>query len=319
VGVLNDGDVVVTTEPGILRVLDRHTLAEKFNVDLGCTGVGPHSEGGLPVTIDGRVWLGRNSVANMCLANPRPLALGSFDPVDRTFAALAIPSDPLLATYFPDGPEFVMGRNGNRLVVQHNVNDFSLAPFAYLNVPPSILQPSSPTTQRWWVNASSSDDGTRVLIDVHHVIDENSHRVGRLDIPGYGAFDPAYQAGGIISPDGTRAYVLTYKMSDVNQGAPSVPPRVYVLATSASPPGDNPVAVFGYFEVADYPSCISSAAGCDRTPATAISLDGKTLFFAGNERFIVQPIPVEGTLKPASVSDRSESALRMTPWPLQLR
>jgi hypothetical protein len=298
-GVLNDGDVVVTTEPGTLRILDRQTWAEKFSLDLSCTDVGPRSEGGLPVTLDGRVWLGRNSLGIACQGSPKNLDLGSFDPVTRTFAAFPIPGDPLLATYFPGGPDFAMARNGERLAIQHDINDlFSIAPFAYLGASASILRPTPlyPTTRRWYANASSSDDGTRWLLDVHRVLDENFLTIGRLDIADYAPSNPAYQVGGIISPDGTRAYVLTYRTSDTSSGAQAVPPRVYVFPTSANPPGDNPVATLGYFELDDYPGCTGPAPACDRTPATAISLDGRTLFFAGSELFIVQPIPPEGTL-----------------------
>jgi hypothetical protein len=184
-----------------------------------------------------------------------------------------------------------------------------------MDVSESVLKPTTPTTLRWIINASSSDDGTRMLFDAHHILDDDFQIRGRIDIPDYDAAHPAYQVGGIISPDGSRAYVLTYN-GDATSGSTSVPPRVYVVETTGNPVGDHPVEVLGYFELPDYPGCLPNTPNCDGLPAAAISLDGRTLFFAGSSRLIVAPIAAEGTLTPASAGRAGAVAIRTQPWHL---
>lgn len=139
--------------------------------------------------------------------------------------------------------------------------------------------------------------------------------VGQIVIPDYAGAFGATNASGIISPDGTRAYVLTYHSQDVGFGSPPVfRPRVYVLDTSGDV-GDNDVPVLGFFELQDYPSCIDVVPGCAIRPPMAISLDGRTLFIAGESRFIVAPIPSQGMLQPASAGGANAAgAIRTRLW-----
>ena len=108
--------------------------------------------------------------------------------------------------------------------------------------------------------------------------------------------------------------ILTYHEQDVGQAPPHAPPRVYVLDTSGDV-GDTAVPVLGFFELQDYPNCIDVLPGCAIRPPMAISLDGRTLFIAGESRFIVAPIPNEGMLEPASAAGpHAANAIRTRLW-----
>jgi hypothetical protein len=81
--------------------------------------------------------------------------------------------------------------------------------------------------------------------------------------------------------------------------------------------GDAPLPVLGYFEIADYPSCITGVP-CDFRARAEISLDASTLFFAGDERMVITPIPPEGTLNDALIGSGSKQQQQMKPVPWRL-
>lgn len=293
VGVLNDGNVIVNTLPGGLSILDADTMNETFSLDLTCTGF-HGSSASIPVTIDGRAWLSVSNNVN-CTGAPLWANLGWFDSAARTFQLFPIVSSPLLRPPFPSGPDFVMSRDGERLVL-HTQENAPYAPLAYMDVTESVLRPLSPGTWRWMISAVSSDDGHRLMYDNNRVVDETFDTVGRIFIPDYTS--PAslpYPLAGVLSPDGSRAYVLTYRYSDIGQPSSVNPPRVYVFDISGDV-GDTGVPVLGYFEIADYPGCLDASA-CESMIHAQISLDGSTLFFVGNQRLVV--VPVATTLSTA--------------------
>jgi hypothetical protein len=48
----------------------------------------------------------------------------------------------------------------------------------------------------------------------------------------------------------------------------------------------------GYFDIPDYPGCAPNESNCvSNSIAGAVSLDGRTLFFAGEHYLIVAPVP----------------------------
>lgn len=77
------------------------------------------------------------------------------------------------------------------------------------------------------------------------------------------------------------------------------------------------VTALGYFEIADAPTCLRGVdVGCDYRARAAISVDGNTLFLVGDERFVVTPIPPEGTLNAASARSSSGQQMKTQPWRL---
>jgi hypothetical protein len=313
VGVLHSGDVVITTAPGTLRVLDRDSLTEKSSRDLKCNGM--HlvlSSAGMPVTLDGRVWLA-NSDNVGCAGSPVWGHPGSYDPVAHVFERYVFASDPLLMPPVPNGPDFVMSRNGERLIMRQNTTSHT-GP-AYMDVSDSIFRPTTRNTPEWGISASSSDDGTRVLLDAFLLWNEHFETIGQVVIPDYEPGITAVRVASVISPDGTRAYVLTYRDNEISFPPPTpARPRVWVIDTSTDV-GANPLPLLGYFELPDYPSCLGNTQACGLFIPAAISMDGKTLFFAGSERLIVMPVPDEGTLTLASAGGaNAASAIRTYLW-----
>jgi hypothetical protein len=99
----------------------------------------------------------------------------------------------------------------------------------------------------------------------------------------------------LISLDGARVYLLAYP-PDFSTATP----RVFVFDSSAQPIGSGDLPALGYFDLVEYPTCTTGPT-CDSSwVAGAISLDSSTLFFGGNERLLVVPIPLESTLSPLS-------------------
>jgi hypothetical protein len=142
-----------------------------------------------------------------------------------------------------------------------------------------------------------NEDGSRVLLrqfDIE-VRDAGFDLVGRALLPTGPSGQPIYNVPSAqISVDGRRVYVLAYPAFS------STNPRVFVYDSSVRPVGSDELPALGYFELPAYPTC-TPAPACDSSwVASAISLDSATLFYGGNERLLVVPIPLETTLSPLS-------------------
>jgi hypothetical protein len=295
VGVLLDGNVIVNTVPGGLTILDRDTLNSTFTLDVGCTGIQFRSQN-MPVTLDGRVWLSQARINGPdCSGFPLWGEPGWFDPATQSFELLEVPQEPWYVRRFANGPSFVMSRNGERLVM-HQESNQNFPTLVYLDASESVLRPvpsDNPDAHQFFT-ASASDDGSRILLEKDRLLDEQFATIGRVSIPPYvlPLSHPAFKAAAVLSPDGSRAYVLTHPSYFV--GEPTTPasplPRVWVLDTTGDV-GDAPLPVLGYFELADHPSCLNDGDVCRISPAAAISLDGDTLFFVGDQLLVVAPIP----------------------------
>jgi hypothetical protein len=295
VGVLLDGNVIVNTAPGGLTILDRDTMNPTFSLDLGCTGFHFRSQN-MPVTLDGRVWLSQARINGPdCGGSPLWGELGWFDPATQSFQLFETPQEPWFVGRFANGPSFVMSRNGERLVM-HQESNQNFPTLVYLDASESVLRPvpgNEPDALQFFT-ASASDDGSRILFEKDRLVNEQFTTIGRVSIPPYMLpfAEQAFRAAAVLSPDGSRAYVLTHPSFFV--GEPTTPasplPRVWVLDTSGDV-GDAPLPVLGYFELPDHPTCLNDVNVCRVRPAAAISLDGGTLFFAGDQRLVIAPIP----------------------------
>ena len=229
VGVLLDGSVIVNTAPGGLTILDRDTMDSTFDLDLGCTGSHFRSAN-MPVTLDGRVWLSQARINGPdCLGSPLWGELGSFDPATRTFQLFATPNEPWFVGRFANGPSFLMSRNGERLVM-HQESNQNFPPMVYLDASQSALAPTPQDQLGWFRFASASDDGGRMLLDHDRLLNDEFETIGRVAIRLLPFTDSALVAASVLSPDGTRAYVLTHPLSFLAQSpTPAAPlPRVWV-------------------------------------------------------------------------------------------
>jgi hypothetical protein len=317
VGVMLDGDVIVTTLPGSVRLFDRNTFSARHVLDLGCTGSHFRSQN-LPVTLDGRAWLSQARINPGCAGSPLWGEFGWYDKSLGTFELF----DPTVSSpgRFANGPSFIMSRNGERLIMHLESNQTS-PPMVYLDTTERVLHTTPQDQGAWFQFASTSDDASRVLFDHDRLLNHQFETVGRVSIPPYSLpfTDQALPAASVLSPDGSRAYVLTFPSSFLGQPTtPASPlPRVWVLDTSEDV-GDSPLPVLGYFELADYPSCLQGVP-CDFRSRAEITLDAGTLFFAGDERLVVAPIPPEGTLNDPLFGPDSRQQMKPVPWRLPKR
>jgi hypothetical protein len=286
-GLLSDGSLIVTTYPGTIHILDGGTLTETSQLTVpGGVRDAYRTRPGIPVSADGKAWLELGAIC------PSSANLGYYDPRDGGVHEVAVPGGS--ACTYSQGPNFSIARNGERMLLTPPSDNLLL----YMNASDRIVHQSS-VSGSWSYSAHSNDDGTRTVVDMVRVFDEQLNLVGRLIPPDYGSpADYSTSIAAAISPDGTRAYVLTYGYFDHAQ-AVQRKPRVYVFDTTAAV-GDAALPVLGYFEIADYPSCYNVTLGCDLTPPAAISMDGKTLYFGGSDRLVVTPIPQEVNLLAAS-------------------
>jgi hypothetical protein len=283
VGVLADGSLIVTTNPRTIHILDGDTLTETSQLTVqGEIGEAWRTRPGIPVSGDGKAWMELTGTCGASFAN-----LGYYDPRDASVHDVAIPGGSS-CPYF-EGPHFAIARNGERMLITPPSGNLLL----YMDASDRIVQQTS--VPAWSYSAYSNDDGTRTVIDMVRVIDDQHSLVGKLMPPDYSSpADYAVSIAAATSPDGARAYVLTYGYFDHAQPVQRKP-RVYVFDTTAVV-GDAALPVLGYFEIADYPSCYNTLLGCDTTPPAAISMDGKTLYFGGSDRLVVTPIPEEVSL-----------------------
>ncbi|HXC58467.1 MAG TPA: hypothetical protein VN645_04065 [Steroidobacteraceae bacterium] len=323
-GLMNDGKLLVTTSadtsspqaPATIRILDGASFSEISQVAVS-TGIQAQNwtVPGLPVGADNKVWM---DLAGNC-GGPYG-TLGYYDPRDAAVHEVRLNDFPCNFRFVP---EFAMSRNGERLVMwPHSGVPGGLPPLQYMDVSDQQLHSglSSPVIGSWDNSAFASEDGSRLVIDQSRVLDAQHEFVGRLQVPYYGSmgalFPDAEEAAAIVSPDGNRVYVLAFNGPDIDQ-SPGIQmkPRIYVFNSSAAVAANTVLPVLGYFELDDYPSCYN-AIGCDRTPATGISMDGKTLFFAGSQRLVIAPIPSENHLTPAAVIGGGASAqgIHTQPW-----
>jgi len=188
---------------------------------------------------------------------------------------------------------------------------------SYLDASEGFLHTTPIDTFSWNSAASLSADGGRMLFDRDRVLDAQFKVVGHIVVPSFPGPEPALPVSQVISPDGTRAYLLVVRLVDLNQPSTTVKPRVFVFDTSGDVGTTAAVPVLGFFELDDYPSCLNDLSVCDLFPAAAISLDGGTLFFAGSDKLVIAPVPPESTLSTASVSAPGDRAtIRATPWRL---
>jgi hypothetical protein len=239
----------------------------------------------IPVMNDGRVWLG----AHRFSLTPRATTV--FDPLYREYSVLQLPGELRF-----EGATYEVPRDGSKVFVgevmntQYSVGRFDASTSTYVTLP---------AYQERIYNAHSSDDGSRIALGGNYIFNSNMEVLQSI-YKELGEFQNRLISSTIVSPDGRRAYALAFDTNEISRfnnppEPPQSKPRVYVLDITSDVPTPDDATVLGYFEIDDYPICRTQS-DCDYQVRGAITPDGGTLFFAGQDRFVVVPVPAEATL-----------------------
>lgn len=292
-GLSPDGQsLLVTSTPGALLLLDAESLSMRFSMNhagqfpRNLLAVSP----GIVSTNNGRSWLpvgdgGWNGLAY-------------FDHATRTVQPSQVLGDGPTSYY--GGPWAYASRNGERLLV---VQSAGLSPAPLMlqaNASDSLLRPNDQGLT-FTYDAPMSDDGNVVLMDTAEVRNGSLALIGRTTIPSPSGF---FGVAGAVSPDGLRAYVLAYHNTAIGTFPSAMLPKLYAFDTTSVTNGE--LALVGEIDVAHYPTCRSGTYECSVRARTAISPDGRTLFFVGDAHLVVQPLPTN--LQSPAAATRANAA-----------
>lgn len=310
VGLTQDGVTLLATSSAIagdfatgsIQALDPASLAarQSLSVSFGFTPVDPAMGFGIPTTNDARSWLG--VAADGTLGSPAYITPQSLTPV-----AFSVPAG--IIAHFYNGPAFAVSRDGERLFMVTDYGESPASAVLYLNAADSVLT-ANPAGLTSVTRFSMSDAADRVLFDNVILRDNGFNLIGYATVP-----DSSYTAQrGLVTPDGSRVYVLAYPS---NAGAAGVTPRVFVFdAATPSTAAQANLDVLGSFDIADYPGCVPNLSSCLGAMGAAISLDGRTLFFAAEQNLLVVPVP--GTLSTTAAARAQRRATSTVPWPVNV-
>ncbi|QLG88955.1 hypothetical protein HQ393_12310 [Chitinibacter bivalviorum] len=298
--------LIVATTNGDISMRDPVTLAElkRVNYPEGLGNKAPYiNSHGLSISNDNKVWLALSNAGQWG-------GLGYFDLQTLTFSNL---------TYRDayNGPGFAHSGNGERVVFSPSYGISPASTLRYFNAADHTLQtaPHDLTTSS---DIHLNTDGTRMVFN-GRIYDGAFNVLGSLTLP-----DSNYSIERVVlSPDGSRAYVLAvnynlYSQNSTTAPEPASKPKIYVFNTSASNAG---VPVVGNFDLASYPMCwyndLYKTNPCGNTPLE-ITPDGLNLIISGTKKLIIQPIPAP--LRPASssslksVRQLGSSKVQMQEW-----
>ncbi|WP_243338632.1 NHL repeat-containing protein [Anaeromyxobacter soli] len=257
------GAVIAVSWSGKLRLLDPVTLTEQATYDRG-GALGPASlrPDGVAVTNDGRVWLpfGDTGIDD----------LGFFDLARRTFSNTGL--------NFYEGPWLAVSGNGERLMVDGRTGRM------HLDGADGTLKDGGFYFEG---NFGIDEVGSRFVTVSYSeaaLWDASFAFVGRLWLPdSYTKYTGGTTIAATVSPDGSRAYVLSYSIGSLDL------PRVWVFDSTAAVSGDPPL--LGYFQLPEYPTVRSGFTIQSREAVMAMTPDATTLFIAGDDAVMVVPVP----------------------------
>ncbi|MRW91310.1 hypothetical protein GJ699_15055 [Duganella sp. FT80W] len=270
--------LIVTVTSGLIKLFDPTTLAEQGSFKAG--GVYGDSLNSLPrlaVRNDGKVlFSGYSGVSDGAGS------MAYFDLVTQSFGNIG--------GYYAFGWAVASG-DGSHINIVQSASYSPQPPMVSLDGS-DVVAKVAPSELTFWYEAAQSLRGERFAEGTYVVWDRDFNKIGNVKIP-----DSAYFGRTpVFSPDGQRLYVMAYDSYNLNGGTTSKP-RVYVFDSSTRMVTSTDLPVLGYFELADYPTCNTSDYGCDTRALGTISPDGKTLFFVGDTRLVVAPIPAVSASK----------------------
>jgi len=294
IGLSPDGAVLVATvTQNMLYLIDPVTLTVK-DVFTAPSFIRPAAltGHGLAITNDGKVWLNVFGGWNTMVV---------FDIRTHMFS----PVYPDVYRKFTFGPQFLVSRDGERLVARESPYE---SPMYYMDSSLGVWHdfsygPFDPSTRFYGFD----DTGSRLA---------SAEGIRGVS---YGGNDLAWtwaatipdrgwsQTAGVLSPDGKRYYVYAQPADWLTATTPLMP-RVYVFDASPVSWIDG-LPLLGQFELPDLPTCYTYLRECS-LPAMSVSIDGSTLFIAGKLKLLVVPVP---TLTPTAGGRRAPVMQRWVP------
>lgn len=276
--------IVATSTNGKITLIDPSSMEVQtsYNAPGPITGDTLNSLPRLAVTNNGKAFFQGGFYSN---------GMNYFDLKTRRFGSL---TDNTVQFNFYSGPWFNVSGDGDRLIVVQSASISPAPKMLYMDSSNEQVR-VNPAGIDFWYEAAQSLHGERFMEGTYKVWDRNFNLVGNVVLPNneYFGRNPTF------SPDGNRAYILTYSSNAFsNTTTPSIKPRVYVIDTSTRLVTTTTLPILGYFDFDDYPTCVSSTYGCNTRALGTISPDGKTLFYIGDKKLVVVPIPA--SLTPAS-------------------
>jgi len=274
IALASDRSVLAATDTSDhVHLIDLATFSIKSShvSEAGITDTGSNTEVGIAFTNDGKLWMptghgyGWNGV-------------GFFDLRTLTFGNA---SPPCGSCYY--GPYFAVARGGSRLMVTQSASMSPAPPMLYMDTVNGTFKPNPIGLEFFYSQTSLSDSGDRFLMNGYMVYDRAFGSVGRVTQPSSGV------RASQLSPDGRRAYILSYA---VEPGSSALP-VVQVFDTSIEAGTQVNLPLVGTFTIADLPGCQTSTYpmySCYQ-PRMRVSADGNNLMILGDKKLIIAPIP----------------------------
>lgn len=256
-----------------LLAVDADTLQVKNTYPLpaqmdGSVSPSKYFTRGMATTSDMRLWFGGSQWSNM----------GYFDMLSGSYGVQPIPG----SNFSLYSPEFYAPGDGSKLFV---LNPPMLSPrlpsYLYTTATESLSSPS--TLPNPYRSVAYDATGSRALVD-----DETLYDGVNFSLIGTAVISSAIGTNAVISPDGTRLYRLV----TANNNS-LVVDHIDVYDTTQVQPGTSALVKLSQIAVTTQAlDCGAQPAyGCDVRGAFVISPLGDTLFWVGNQRLVVYPIP----------------------------
>lgn len=256
---------LLAVNPDTMEIKTRHTAPAGFSLSVGWS-----TTRGMPTTSNGRLWFPNGSTWS---------SLGYFDFVGSTFATYKGLTGTNGSLY---SPRLFGVADGSKMVATQGALSSLQPSHAYTTAGDRIAVMTG--VPQAYALSTLSSDGRKMLLDSEAVYDlETTTLIGNAKVSTAGLGTAA-----VLSPDGSRVYRLFSTSANsltIN--------RVEVFDATRVTPGTSSLVSLGQIAVTDQAmSCGAQPAyGCDVVGAIAISPLGDRLFWAGNQRLVVLPIP----------------------------
>ncbi len=298
--IIHDGSLLVASGRATMQRLDGDNFTALASATYDCLQRRENYPwSGMVIDDRDRAWIANDATSASCTA-PLSARVATIDPATLTLTtwrdAQGYPLSPV------EGMASAISRDGERLVGGPLDQTYIRS---YMDISDGTWQYSGDVGGAAFT--ALSNDGGRMLTSFYGVLDAQFGIVGKITTPAYGTPSSLSTAlATAIAPAGDRAYAMSVRNDDVNQPVAGNLPRVYVYDTTNAL-GDVPLPILGYFEIADYPTCINDTIVCNTRPQAAVSMDGTILFLAGQDKVLIVPIPA--TLTPAATRKPGAAAV----------
>lgn len=278
------GDIAMATDGGVLAATDASNHVHlidpaSFSVKsshasaAGIATQGTFTEVGIAFTSDGKLWMPTGTGFSWH-------GLGFFDLRTSTFGNASPPCAHCYGNQY-----FAVSGDGSRLMFTQSASISPAPPMLYRDTADGTFRANPIGLTFFYYLTSLSHSGDRFLMMGHTVYDRLFGTVGRVPQP------PKGVRAAQMSPDGRRAYVLTYATSPSDPA----PPEVQVFDASAPAGTQLDLPLVGSFTLPDRPGCqtnsLPSPTECIR-PRMRLTPDGNNLVILGSQKLIVAPIPL---------------------------